>query len=102
MTGIISAGDSPDRSKFPNGEDDIPRTSTLVINDNEKKDSIDVAQAPSRSDIQDYPDGGLSAWLTVVGGVCITTATFGFVNSYGLDWFCSGTYNQAFVLTNPK
>lgn len=61
--------------------DDNP---TLTANpplktENEK---IEVGVTTSKALDLDYPDGGLAAWLTVLGGVCITTATFGFVNSY--------------------
>ncbi|KAF8638647.1 hypothetical protein AX17_002050 [Amanita inopinata Kibby_2008] len=32
----------------------------------------------------DFPDGGFKAWLMVVGAVCNTFSTFGFVNSWGI------------------
>ncbi|KAG9119730.1 hypothetical protein FRC07_005101, partial [Ceratobasidium sp. 392] len=32
----------------------------------------------------DFPDGGLRAWLVVLGGVCVTFGTFGFVNTWGV------------------
>ncbi|KAG8737781.1 hypothetical protein FRC10_007808 [Ceratobasidium sp. 414] len=32
----------------------------------------------------DFPDGGLRAWLVVAGGVCVTFGTFGFVNTWGV------------------
>lgn len=47
-----------------------------------ENEKIEVGVATSEALDLDYPDGGLAAWLTVLGGVCITTATFGFVNSY--------------------
>jgi MCP family monocarboxylic acid transporter-like MFS transporter 10 len=36
---------------------------------------------PKDSEI-DYPDGGLRAWLNVVGGVCLFCCSFGVVNSW--------------------
>ncbi|KAJ3565582.1 hypothetical protein NP233_g7544 [Leucocoprinus birnbaumii] len=32
----------------------------------------------------DFPDGGLRAWLVVFGGACNCYATFGYVNSWGI------------------
>ncbi|KAJ7029992.1 major facilitator superfamily domain-containing protein [Mycena alexandri] len=32
----------------------------------------------------EYPDGGVSAWLVVFGGVCTTFSTFGYVNAWGV------------------
>lgn len=49
-----------------------------------ENEKIEVGVTASEALDSDYPDGGLAAWLTVLGGVCITTATFGFVNSYGV------------------
>jgi len=31
----------------------------------------------------DYPDGGLKAWLVVSGGVFVTLSTFGYINAWG-------------------
>jgi len=33
---------------------------------------------------EDYPEGGLQAWLVVLGTVCIAFSTFGFVNAWGI------------------
>ncbi|KZT55000.1 MFS general substrate transporter [Calocera cornea HHB12733] len=41
-------------------------------------------EAIKRDETDDFPDGGLRAWLIVVGGVCITFASFGFVNAWGV------------------
>ncbi|EIN07031.1 MFS general substrate transporter [Punctularia strigosozonata HHB-11173 SS5] len=37
-----------------------------------------------RPGLDDFPDGGLRAWLVLFGAVCNTAATFGFVNSWGV------------------
>jgi len=51
----------------------------------DKKDSLDdvneIKVIQELSD-DDFPDGGLRAWLNVLGALSIGTATFGFVNSY--------------------
>ncbi|THH04419.1 hypothetical protein EW146_g10183 [Bondarzewia mesenterica] len=31
----------------------------------------------------DFPDGGLEAWLVLLGALCSNTATFGYINSWG-------------------
>ncbi|KAI9511091.1 MFS general substrate transporter [Russula earlei] len=33
---------------------------------------------------EDFPDGGLRAWLVVLGGSCAAFATFGYVNAFGV------------------
>ncbi|KAF8147570.1 MFS general substrate transporter [Crassisporium funariophilum] len=33
---------------------------------------------------EDFPDGGLRAWLIVCGAMCNTFSTFGYVNSWGI------------------
>ncbi|ESK88182.1 hypothetical protein Moror_5534, partial [Moniliophthora roreri MCA 2997] len=33
----------------------------------------------------DYPDGGLRAWLVVLGAACSTLVSFGYVNSWGVS-----------------
>ncbi|CAE6414885.1 unnamed protein product [Rhizoctonia solani] len=32
----------------------------------------------------EFPDGGLQAWLVVLGGACVTFGTFGFINAWGV------------------
>ncbi|EJD49716.1 MFS general substrate transporter [Auricularia subglabra TFB-10046 SS5] len=34
--------------------------------------------------VDDHPDGGLRAWMVVFGAGCVTCATFGFTNSWGV------------------
>ncbi|KAI5124365.1 hypothetical protein M0805_008969 [Coniferiporia weirii] len=38
---------------------------------------------PQLGKVEDFPDGGLRAWLVVFGGICTTFSSFGFVNSWG-------------------
>ncbi|KAJ7072762.1 major facilitator superfamily domain-containing protein [Mycena amicta] len=42
-----------------------------------EKTEIDIYNA-------DFPDGGTRAWLVVLGAVCTTFSTFGYVNSWGV------------------
>lgn len=41
-------------------------------------------QDTQRTTDDKYPDGGLRAWLVVLGGVCNFFATFGLINSWGV------------------
>ncbi|KAG2019622.1 monocarboxylate permease [Coprinopsis cinerea AmutBmut pab1-1] len=48
----------------------------------------EASQASLGSDWKDedivYPDGGLRAWMVVIGGTLVTFSTFGFANSWGV------------------
>lgn len=48
----------------------------------------DKALPPASAD--DYPDGGLEAWLAVLGGWCAMFCTFGMIN-------CVGVFEQYYV-----
>lgn len=55
------------------------------IDASEKAEKLD--SLPSGSgfiDHDDYPDGGMRAWLIVLGTMCCTFSTFGFVNAWGV------------------
>ncbi|KIJ44243.1 hypothetical protein M422DRAFT_60074 [Sphaerobolus stellatus SS14] len=43
------------------------------------------------ADDDNYPDGGLRAWLNVLGALACGTATFGFVNSYVFQAYYTDT-----------
>ncbi|KAI0747288.1 MFS general substrate transporter [Irpex lacteus] len=51
-----------------------------------RSSSIQAAEKPEapQADIGDPPDGGLRAWLVVLGSALGTFATFGFVNAWGV------------------
>ncbi|KZV66522.1 MFS general substrate transporter [Peniophora sp. CONT] len=49
----------------------------------EERDDIPAAVDPPHVAVGDYPDGGLKAWLVVLGGTCLTFSTFGVVNAWG-------------------
>lgn len=46
--------------------------------------------APAAPADDDYPDGGLEAWLAVLGGWCAMFCTFGMIN-------CVGVFEQYYV-----
>ncbi|PPQ74117.1 hypothetical protein CVT24_012847 [Panaeolus cyanescens] len=55
----------------------------------DEKTTVNQTSSASASSSQsvssiDYPDGGLRAWLIVVGSMCCTFSTFGFVNAWGV------------------
>ncbi|KAI9459459.1 MFS general substrate transporter [Lactarius psammicola] len=49
----------------------------------EKRNSVDFDSAPQRQQ-DDCPDGGLQAWLVLLGASCATFSTCGYVNSWGV------------------
>ncbi|PAV23574.1 MFS general substrate transporter [Pyrrhoderma noxium] len=49
----------------------------------EEREATNAAITSPDEKTDDFPDGGLRAWLCVLGGVCITFSSFGFVNSWG-------------------
>ncbi|KAF9070894.1 major facilitator superfamily domain-containing protein [Rhodocollybia butyracea] len=53
---------------------------------NEKTDGLKDQKIRKQTgeDVDDFPDGGLRAWLMVLGTFLTTFATFGFVNSWGV------------------
>ncbi|CAE6427454.1 unnamed protein product [Rhizoctonia solani] len=42
-----------------------------------------LEKKPTAPPTDEFPDGGLRAWLVVVGSMCVTFGTFGFVNAWG-------------------
>ncbi|KAI5116454.1 hypothetical protein M0805_006175 [Coniferiporia weirii] len=49
----------------------------------DNKEETGAVELETVSNIDDYPDGGLQAWLVVLGAFCTCFASFGFVNSWG-------------------
>ncbi|KAK0206036.1 major facilitator superfamily domain-containing protein [Desarmillaria ectypa] len=70
----------------------IQTQSTDEISDNtirettirEDKTEYDSDSVKTCTDLEDFPDGGLRAWLIVGGTMCSTFATVGFVNAWGV------------------
>ncbi|KAH8163983.1 hypothetical protein CIB48_g4269 [Xylaria polymorpha] len=75
--------------------DSSKKTSTeLTSNDDIEKGDVDLppqaSGPPPGLNPADFPDGGLEAWLVVVGGSLILFCSFGIVN-------CSGVFVQYYV-----
>ncbi|KAI9459461.1 MFS general substrate transporter [Lactarius psammicola] len=45
---------------------------------------LDFDSAPQKHSQDDYPDGGLQAWLVVLGASCAIFSTAGYANSWGV------------------
>lgn len=67
------------------------RSSSPIKIDEFTKEALghDSGRAPSVVDTpdvaeDDYPDGGLRAWLVVLGGLCSAFSTLGYINSWGV------------------
>ncbi|CAE7233090.1 unnamed protein product [Rhizoctonia solani] len=43
-----------------------------------------IEKKPTAPPADAFPDGGLRAWLVVIGSMCVTFGTFGFVNAWGV------------------
>ncbi|KAF8921208.1 MFS general substrate transporter [Mucidula mucida] len=48
-----------------------------------KEDGVDTSSVSAEEE-NEYPDGGLRAWLVVLGAVCNNAATWGLINSWGV------------------
>ncbi|KAI0063412.1 MFS general substrate transporter [Artomyces pyxidatus] len=77
--------DSLDRSSSTLHSPSLDRHADLDPYLSKEKDDteVHVVPPPPPSD-DDYPDGGLQAWLVVVGGLFVTMSTFGYVNAWGV------------------
>lgn len=94
MTDTIKEVETFNENRRKGSIDDQATLTANIKTEDEKKGSTEVEGVIPLP--QDYPDGGLAAWLTVLGGVCTTAATFGFVNSYvchAMKWHFAYFYN---------
>ncbi|KAH8834613.1 major facilitator superfamily domain-containing protein [Flagelloscypha sp. PMI_526] len=57
--------------------------STPTLNSVEKQQSETDVSKPAADEVT-FPDGGLQAWLVVLGGVICNVVSFGYVTSYGV------------------
>ncbi|GAA5889366.1 hypothetical protein JCM8208_007856 [Rhodotorula glutinis] len=62
-------------------EKEAARRAASEGGDAEKGAAEDAAAVPP---VEDYPDGGLEAWLVVAGAWCISFTAFGYPNSFGV------------------
>ncbi|KAF8177232.1 MFS general substrate transporter [Pholiota molesta] len=62
----------------------ISHTNESIMNEKEKYTVTEVKVVEQAAGDDDFPDGGLRAWLIVCGAMCNTFSTFGYVNSWGI------------------
>ncbi|KAI8982815.1 MFS general substrate transporter [Trametes punicea] len=84
--------------------------STERTSDTDEKKQVDQEKQPVRSEADDvdpphpqygdHPDGGLRAWLAVIGCAAGACATFGFVNAWGV--FQAYYEEEILVGTSPS
>lgn len=60
--------------------EDSPVQERAALPESEKP----AAAAPSPMDPSQFPDGGMKAWLTVIGSFCCLFVSFGWINSIGV------------------
>lgn len=53
-----------------------------IITGKDKTEDSDPVEAST--DLEEFPDGGIRAWLIVGGTMCSAFATVGFVNAWGV------------------
>ncbi|KDQ19997.1 hypothetical protein BOTBODRAFT_170029 [Botryobasidium botryosum FD-172 SS1] len=73
--------DVPDEASITSSVEDhgqVPKAA------NTKEESAVESSLPVKDIDLTFPDGGLRAWLVVMGAVCLTFSTFGFVNAWGV------------------
>ncbi|WVW83925.1 hypothetical protein I302_105948 [Kwoniella bestiolae CBS 10118] len=79
---ITDSGNRPtDPTHAPRSE---PTSSTASDDYRTGEVSPDIEKAPTKTAVPDIPDGGLRAWLCVLGSWLTTFATFGIANSFGI------------------
>ncbi|KAJ7327511.1 MFS general substrate transporter [Mycena albidolilacea] len=52
--------------------------------DGASDDKVEIATSLAQDDVDEYPEGGLKAWVVLCGAVSGFFATFGYVNSWGV------------------
>ncbi|KAJ7580872.1 hypothetical protein C8J56DRAFT_1057847 [Mycena floridula] len=73
----------------------VPPSSIPFLEDKRRdsapQDKVNIDEKPnSMTEMdggEDFPDGGLRAWLVGFGTVCSTFVTFGYVNARGVSSF---------------
>ena len=61
-------------------ERDIEAETKQEVPEAEVEPGADTEIAPSGPNPADFPDGGLEAWLVVMGGFCAVFCSFGWIN----------------------
>ncbi|KAK0191452.1 major facilitator superfamily domain-containing protein [Armillaria mellea] len=64
--------------------DEISETTIREITIGKDKTEHDSDPVKASTDLEDFPDGGLRAWLIIGGTMCSAFATIGIVNTWGV------------------
>ncbi|KAF7440118.1 hypothetical protein PC9H_000462 [Pleurotus ostreatus] len=78
---------------YREGEGDTP---TLHSMDDKEKQEISVKETVLPSSHQEFPEGGLQAWLSVLGAILVQFCTFGYISSFGVYQGYVATYLTAY------
>ncbi|KAJ2933745.1 hypothetical protein H1R20_g3359, partial [Candolleomyces eurysporus] len=87
MTDVQGGGNEPSSKESTIKEKSVEKSEVNVVEE---------AQVAVTNADDDFPDGGLRAWLIVVGAVCNAFAASGYVNSWG----AFQAYYQSSVLSH--
>ena len=79
MAEILKVPDPNDHPHLQEVHADKPPSDNIGV---VKDTNVDVGNEEGSNVEFDYPDGGLRAWLIVAAAACVTTSTFGVVNSF--------------------
>jgi len=75
----VEAGTLSTRTSFSSAHEQLSDHTTVAnespVNEKVEEEKVKTAMPPP----SDFPDGGLRAWMCVVGGWCAMFCTFGFV-----------------------
>ncbi|CUA69039.1 putative transporter MCH4 [Saccharomyces cerevisiae S288c] [Rhizoctonia solani] len=84
QTFVNASGDDTDERTI--GENDSCKRESGQDQDKQDvaPDPEELKKKPVVSGQDEFPDGGLRAWMVVLGGACVTFGTFGFVNAWGV------------------
>jgi hypothetical protein len=88
----------PDSPGFPPGSPGFPPHSPDFQNEKEEPKAAPPARPPGPPG-GPPPDGGLTAWLQVLGGYFLFMNTWGIINAYGMLPPCTITHDRTQQLT---
>ncbi|KAF9448297.1 MFS general substrate transporter [Macrolepiota fuliginosa MF-IS2] len=72
-------------SAYPALSQSVTEEALSSIDNDDNMTKMDHLHSETKTaDHDDYPDGGLRAWLIILGTWCCTFSTFGFVNTWGV------------------
>ncbi|KJA21762.1 hypothetical protein HYPSUDRAFT_41606 [Hypholoma sublateritium FD-334 SS-4] len=95
MLSHSSIGSSSELSRGGSSVKDEHEVTSETLRMNSKTD-VEVTVLTTPSAAPDFPEGGLRAWLTVLGGTMTTFCTFGVVQSFGVyqDYYSRNSLSE--------